>query len=118
MISTGLILDHAIKAVKILQNRGFSIRLLEMPSIKPIDKEAIIKAAQDIGKLVTVEEHTILGGLGGAVAEVLTDNIPTRLTRLGINDVFTESGEYIDLLNKYGLSVENIVRQSEKLILE
>jgi len=118
IISTGLILDHVLKAVEILQNRGYTIRLLEMPSIKPIDKDAIIKAAQEIGKLVSVEEHNVLGGLGGAVAEVLTDSFPARLTRLGINDVFAESADYNELLNRYGLSVENIAKQTEKLILE
>lgn len=118
IISAGLILDHTLKAVEVLHNRGYSIRLLEMPSIKPIDKDAIIKAAQEIGKLVTVEDHNVLGGLGGAVAEVLTDSFPARLTRLGINDVFAESADYIELLNRYGLSVENIAKQIEKLILE
>ena len=118
IISTGLILDNVLKAVEILQNKGYSIRLLEMPSIKPIDKDAIIKAAQEIGKMVTVEDHNVLGGLGGAVAEVLTDSVPARLTRLGINDVFAESADYNELLNRYGLSVENIAKQTEKLILE
>jgi len=116
IIATGLILDRAIKAVNILKERGYSIELLEMPSIKPIDKEAIIAAARKTGSIITIEDHNIIGGLGGAVAEVLAENYPVKMKRVGIDDTFAESAKYSDLLNKYNLSIDNIVEQVEKMI--
>lgn len=117
IIATGLILDRAIKAVNILKERGYSIELLEMPSIKPIDREAIITAARKTGKIITIEDHNIIGGLGGAVAEVLVENYPIKMKRIGLNDTFAESAKYPDLLDKYGLSINNIVIQTEEIII-
>ncbi len=116
VIATGLIVDRAIKAVNILKEKGYTIKLLEMPSLKPIDKDAIIKAAHKTGKIITVEDHNIIGGLGSAVAEILIENFPVKMKRIGINDTFAESAKYSDLLNKYNLSINNIVEQVEKMI--
>ncbi|HZK12692.1 MAG TPA: transketolase family protein [Atribacterota bacterium] len=118
LIATGLILDRAIKAVDILEERGYSIELLEMPSIKPIDKESIIAAARRTGRIITIEDHSIIGGLGGAVAELLAENYPVKMKRIGVNDTFAESAKYPDLLDKYGLSINNIVRQTEEMIIK
>jgi len=118
IIATGLILDRAIKAVNILKERGYSIELLEMPSIKPIDKEAIIAAARKTGSIITIEDHNIIGGLGGAVAEVLAENYPVKMKRIGLNDTFAESAKYPDLLDKYGLSIENIVNEAKVMLDE
>lgn len=116
VIATGLIVGRAIKAVNILKEKGYTIKLLEMPSIKPIDKDAIINAAHKTGKIITVEDHNIIGGLGSAVAEVLIENFPVKMKRIGINDTFAESAKYSDLLDKYDLSIDNIVEQVEKMI--
>ena len=116
IIATGLILDRAIKAVNILKKRGYSIGLLEMPSIKPIDKEALINVARKTGKIITIEDHNIIGGLGGAVAEVLAENYPVKVKRIGINDTFAEAAKYPDLLDKYGLSINNIIKETEEII--
>ena len=116
VIASGLIVDRAIKAVNVLKEKGYTVRFLEMPSIKPIDKDAIIKAAHETGRIITVEDHNIIGGLGSAVAEVLVENFPVKMKRIGINDTFAESAKYSDLLDKYNLSISNIVEQVEKLI--
>ena len=116
IIATGLILDRAIKAVNILKKRGYSIGLLEMPSIKPIDKEALINVARKTGKIITIEDHSIIGGLGGAVAEVLAENYPVKVKRIGINDTFAEAAKYPELLNKYGFLVDNIVRKTIEIL--
>ena len=116
IIATGLILDRAIKAVNILKKRGYSIGLLEMPSIKPIDKEALINVARKTGKIITIEDHSIIGGLGGAVAEVLAENYPVKVKRIGINDTFAEAAKYPELLNKYGFLVDNIVRKTIEML--
>ena len=116
IIATGLILDRAIKAVNILKERGYSIEILEMPSIKPIDKEALIDVAHKTGRIITIEDHNIIGGLGGAVAEVLAENYPVKMKRIGVNDTFAESAKYPDLLDKYNLSINNIVNQTEEII--
>jgi len=107
---TGLILDRVIKAVDILKERGYSIELLEMPSIKPIDKEAIIATARKTGRIIIIEDHNTIGGLGGAVAEVLVENYPVKMKRIVVNDTFAESAKYPDLLDKYNLSINNIIK--------
>jgi len=116
IIATGLILDRAVKAVDVLKERGYSIELLEMPSIKPIDKEAIIAAARKTGRIITIEDHNIIGGLGGAVAEVLAENFPVKMKRIGVNDTFAEAAKYPELLDKYGFSVDNIVEKTIELL--
>jgi transketolase len=113
LITNGAAVARTVAAEKILREQGYSVQVIEMPCVKPIDKEAILNAARETGLLVTVEDHTIVGGLGSAVSEVLTDNYPTKLCRIGIRDCFTESGDLDELLDNYGLSAsyiaENVV---------
>ncbi|MBM3705626.1 MAG: transketolase family protein, partial [Actinobacteria bacterium] len=91
-------------------------RIIDMPTLKPLNKEIIITAARETGAIITVEDHQINGGLGSAVAEVLVENFPVPLKRVAINDRFTESGEYRELLEKYNLSPAYIVKESLELL--
>jgi transketolase len=110
LIGTGLMVARCLEAAEILQAReGIDARVLEIHTIKPIDAEAISLAARETGAVVTVEEHSILGGLGGAVAEVVSNACPIPLKRLGLDDTFAESGPYRDLLERYGMSCERVV---------
>jgi transketolase len=110
LIGTGLMVARCLEAAEILQAReGIDARVLEIHTIKPIDAEAISLAARETGAVVTVEEHSILGGLGGAVAEVVSNACPIPLKRLGLDDTFAESGPYRDLLERYGMSCEHVV---------
>jgi len=116
IVSTGMMTPEALVAANILENEGVSVRLIHLHTIKPIDKEVLIKAAQETNCIITVENHSIIGGLGGAVAEVLSENCPALMKRIGINDTFGESGFLDDLLIKYGLTSENIVNEVKKII--
>jgi len=116
IVSTGMMTPEVLVAVNILENEGVSVRLIHLHTIKPIDKEILIKAAKETNCIITVENHSIIGGLGGAVAEVLGENCPTLMKRIGINDTFGESGSLENLLNKYGLTSENIVKETKELI--
>jgi len=108
ILGTGGTVGHAVEAAIKLHAEGISARVLNASCIKPIDEEAIVKAAKQTKGLVTVEDHNILGGLGGAVAEVLTNRAPARLLRLGVNDVFGESGEPDALYAYHGLNADGI----------
>ena len=108
IIAAGVPLDRCLKAVDVLAKEGIGARLVEMHTIKPIDSQAVLAAAEETGALVTVEEHSVIGGLGGAVAETVTDGCPVPVRRVGIGDRFAETGPYNDLLDKYGLSLEDI----------
>ncbi|MCR2043907.1 transketolase family protein [Anaerosalibacter massiliensis] len=116
IIATGIMVSKALEAGKILENHGISARVINISTIKPIDEDIIIKAAKETKKIVTVEEHSIIGGLGSAVAEVLVENYPVPLKRIGVEDKFGESGTAEDVLKKYGLTVENIVEKVKKII--
>lgn len=116
IICIGTTVCRALQARDQLQEQGISARVLEMPCVKPLDEAAVLKAARETGAIVTVEEATILGALGGAVAEVLGENEPTIMKRVGINDCFGESGDFEELLDKYGISVENIVDAAKSVI--
>jgi len=116
IIATGYMVHKALKAAKLLKSEGINARVVNIHTIKPIDTELIIKCARETGAIVTVEEHSIYGGLGSSVAEVIVRNYPVPMEIVGIQDVFCESGDYEQLLNKYGLSVENITAKS-KLVL-
>ncbi|AGK98773.1 transketolase family protein [Clostridium pasteurianum] len=116
VIASGLLVAEAIKAAKILKDKGISIRVLNMFTVKPIDKEAIIKSARETGAIVTAENHNILNGLGSAVAEVLGENIPVPMVRIGMPDCYGEVGSVDYLKDKYGLNFSNIVEQVEKVI--
>ena len=87
---------------------GIDAKVVNIHTIKPLEEELVVKAAQETGKVVTVEEHSVIGGLGGAVAEVLSEKAPTKMLRIGINDVFGESGPAVKLLEKYGIDANGI----------
>lgn len=116
LISTGVQTVRALEAAEILAKDGLQAYVLHLPYLKPIDEEAIIEAARHTGCVVTAEDHNIIGGLGGAVAEVLGESYPTRMTRVGIRDVFGESGPNGPLLKKYGLTPEHIASSARKLL--
>lgn len=114
VIATGSMVAEAIKAHSILKNEGISVRIIDMHTIKPIDKDAIVKAAKETKGIVTAEEHSIIGGLGGAVCEVVSEFCPTRVLRVGVNDKFGKSGSASELLREYGLTAENIVENVKR----
>lgn len=116
VIAIGIMVSKALQAQQILKKEGISVRLLNMSTVKPIDREAIILAAQETGAIVTAEEHSIIGGLGSAVAEVLSEHCPAPLKRVGINDCFGISGEAEELLNYFGLTVRAVVEAVKKVI--
>ena len=116
IVSTGMMTPEALVATNILVSQGIDVRLIHLHTIKPIDMEILIKAAQETKCIITVENHSIIGGLGGAVSEVLSENYPTLIKRIGIKDTFGESGSLKDLFNKYGLTSENIVKETKELI--
>ncbi|MDB0438501.1 transketolase family protein [Clostridioides difficile] len=109
IIATGIMVSKAIKSAELLSEEGIEAMVVNISTIKPIDSELIVKAAKNTGKVVTVEEHSVIGGLGSAVTEVLSDKCPVVVKRIGINDEFGQSGNPESLLNYYGLTVENIV---------
>ncbi len=108
IIATGLCVNSALEAADLLAADGINAMVINIHTIKPIDKELIIAAARKTGKVVTVEEHSVIGGLGGAVCEVLSENAPVPVKRIGINDVFGESGPAVKLLEKYGLDGKGV----------
>lgn len=110
IIATGVMVDAALEAFNILAEEGIKVRVINMHTIKPIDEDTIISAARETGVIVTAEEHSIIGGLGSAVAEVVTGNCPVPVLRVGIKDVFGESGKPAELLKAYGLTAEDIVK--------
>ena len=112
IISTGCILGDVLKvAQNIQQNSEYSVRVVNMPTIKPMDSDMVITCAEFSDFMVTVEDHTIIGGLGSAVSDVLSENLPTDLLRIGLPNVFPESAPPDDLYDKYGLSVEKMTKQ-------
>jgi len=108
IIATGVMVARALDAAEALAKDGLNARVIAMPSIKPIDKELIIQAAIETGAIVTAEEHNIIGGLGSAVAEVLVENKPVPMERVGIQDCFSESAEFFELLDLYGMGVNDL----------
>jgi len=113
---TGILLDRTLQAADELSREGIECRVLRLATLKPVDEEAVVRAAEETGALVTVEEHSIIGGLGSAVAEVLGSSMPVPLERVGIPDVFAESGGYDQLLDRYGMSVEEIVGAARRAV--
>ena len=109
IIATGLMVAEAIEAGKALAEQGIEADVINIHTIKPIDSELIVKSAAKTGLVVTVEEHSIIGGLGSAVSEVLCEKQPTKVIRIGVNDVFGHSGPAVQLLKEFGLSAENII---------
>ena len=114
VFATGIMVAEALKAKEELEKEGINIRVVDFHTIKPIDSEMIIKCAKETRKLISVEEHSIIGGLGSAVAEVLVENCPAKLTRMGINDCFGKSGSAGELLKYFGLTSKEIIENVKK----
>jgi transketolase len=117
IIACGVLVARSIEAARNLAARGIRVRLVEMHTIKPLDGELVVRCARETGAMVTVEEHSIIGGLGGAVAEWLSETHPVPIERIGIADTFAESGPYPDLLDKYGMSVDAIAAAVERVLV-
>lgn len=117
IFATGLMLQEAIKAKQLLLEKNINARVVNIHTIKPIDKELIIQCAKETGAILTSEEHNILGGLGSAVAEVLVENYPIPMLRHGVEDKFGKSGKPADVLSEYGLTAEGIVKKAEQLLM-
>lgn len=116
ILASGGVVGNSLRASEELANDGISATVVNIHTIKPIDKELIINLSKNIGKIVTVEDHQIIGGLGSAVAETLSENAPTKLYRIGIRDQYGESGTPEELYEKYGLSTSGIVRQVREFV--
>ncbi|MBE6018941.1 MAG: transketolase family protein [Clostridiales bacterium] len=109
IIATGIMTAEAVKAAEELSGLGISARVINMSTIKPLDEELVLKAARECGRIVTCEEHSVIGGLGEAVSALLSEKLPTPVKRIGVNDEFGHSGPAAELLKDFGLSAENIV---------
>lgn len=118
LVATGHMVWEALVASDILKEKGISARVINIHTIKPIDKEILIKAAIETSKIITIEEHQINGGLGGAVAEIISQNHPVKMKIIGFPDRFGESGQPIELMEKYGLTSKNIVNETLKFLQE
>ncbi len=112
----GVMVARALQAAQELESEGIAARVVEMHTIKPLDVDLIVRCAQETGALVSVEEHSVLGGLGGALAEALAESYPVPLERVGLQDTFAKSGPYEDLLQKYGLGSGHIVAAARKVL--
>jgi len=116
IIANGLMVAEAVEAGKELEKNGISAEIINIATIKPLDDELIIASAKKTGKVITVEEHSIIGGLGEAVSSLLSEKCPTPVKRIGVNDEFGHSGPAKDLLKQFGLSAENIVKVTKDFI--
>ncbi len=116
IIATGIMVDVALEAKEELKKDGINARVINIHTLKPIDKEILIKAAMETGAIVTVEEHNVIGGLGSAVSEVLSEEIPVPVLKVGVQDTFGESGLPDQLLKAYGLTANNVVEKAKRAI--
>lgn len=116
IIATGLPVSESLEAAEMLEKDGISVRVINIHTIKPLDEEIIVKAAKETGKIVTVEEHSIIGGLGSAVCDVIAEKAPTKVMKIGINDVYGESGPAVELIKKYGLDAESIYKKVKAFV--
>ena len=116
IIATGLTVSESLEAAKKLEADGISAQVINMHTIKPLDEEAVISAAAKTGKIVTVEEHSIIGGLGSAVCDVVAEKAPAKVMKIGINDVFGESGPALELIQKYGLDAQSIYEKVKAFV--
>lgn len=115
IIATGLCVTESLKAADMLKADGINARVINMHTIKPLDEEAVIKAAKETSGIVTVEEHSVIGGLGSAVCDVLCENYPAKVLKIGIHDRYGESGPAVELIHKYELDGEGIYKQIKNL---
>ncbi len=116
IIATGLMVNEALIAADTLKDEGISARVINIHTIKPIDKDIIIAAAKETGAIVTAEEHSVIGGLGGAVAEVLCESYPVPMLRLGVEDTYGKSGPALELLKIFGLDADHIAEKARKAV--
>ncbi len=116
IVATGLMVGEAVQAAEALAAQGIDARVLNIHTIKPLDTELILKAAKETGRIVTVEEHSIIGGLGSAVADCVTENYPVPVTKIGVNDEFGYSGPAVDLLKEFGLCADNIAATVKQVL--
>ena len=116
IIANGLMVNEAIEAGKALEAKGISAEIINIATIKPLDEELVIKSAKKTGRVITVEEHNIIGGLGEAVCACLSENCPTPVKRIGINDEFGHSGPAVELLKQFGLSAEHIAQVAQDFV--
>lgn len=116
IIATGLMVNEAVEAGKVLAEQGIDARIINIHTIKPIDRDIIIRAAKETGKIITVEEHSVIGGLGSAVAEVVTETVPVPVIKIGVQDKFGHSGPAVPLLKEFGLCTDNIVKVTKEAL--
>ena len=116
VIATGLMVNEALEAFEILKSEGISARIINMHTIKPLDKEIVLKAARETGAIVTAEEHSVIGGLGAAVSETVCEESPVPVVKLGVNDTFGHSGPAVKLLDEFGLRAANIAQKAKRAI--
>ena len=116
IIATGLEVGESLAAAEMLAADGIDAKVINIHTIKPLDEELVIAAAKETGKVVTVEEHSVIGGLGSAVAEVLSEKAPTKMLKIGVNDTFGESGPAVALIKKYGLDAESIYKKVKEFV--
>lgn len=116
IVATGLMVNEALLAAEALKADGISVRVVNMATIKPIDREIIVESAKKTGAIVTAEEHNILGGLGSAVAEVVCETVPVPVLRVGVEDVFGKSGPAVELLHIYGLDAQHIAEKAKAAV--
>ena len=116
IIATGLMVSEALEAYELLKKDGINARIIDMHTIKPLDNEAVIRAARETGAIVTAEEHSVIGGLGGAVSELLGEEYPVPVVKLGVYDTFGHSGPAPKLLDEFGLRASNIAEKAKKAV--
>ena len=116
VVTTGIMVSEGLQTAETLTEEGYSIRVLHMPTVKPLDEEAILSAARETKGIVTAEEHSIIGGLGEAVAGVVSEQAPCQVIRVGVQDTFGESGQADELLDLYGLRATNIIEAAGKIL--
>ncbi len=116
LIATGLPVSAALEAAKMLEADGISAKVVNIHTIKPLDDELVINSAKETGKIVTIEEHSVIGGLGSAVCDVLSENYPTKVLKIGVNDRYGESGPALELVKKYGLDADGIYAKVKAFI--
>ncbi|MBQ5564068.1 MAG: transketolase family protein, partial [Clostridia bacterium] len=114
--ATGLIVNEALKAVKALEEKGINARLINIHTIKPIDKDIIIKAAKETGRIITVEEHSVIGGLGEAVCSVTSEYCPVTVKRIGIDDIYGHSGPALGLWSEFGIDATGLEKRIPELM--
>ena len=116
IIATGLPVSNCLEAAEKLAADGIDAKVINIHTIKPLDEELVVSAAKETGKVVTVEEHSVIGGLGSAVCDVLCEKAPTQVMKIGINDVFGESGPALELIKKYGLDADSIYEKVKAFV--